>query len=46
MDKAAQVKQWVDGCRPLLPIQNPLWAFVHNNILLNLEQKQIGRAHV
>jgi uncharacterized protein YbcC (UPF0753/DUF2309 family) len=39
MDKAAQVKQWVDGCRPLLPIQNPLWAFVHNNILLNLEQK-------
>ena len=39
MDKAAVVKQWVDTCRPLLPIQNPLWAFVHNNILLNLEPK-------
>lgn len=39
MDKAAHVKQWVDACRPLLPIQNPLWAFVHNNILLHLEQK-------
>lgn len=39
MDKAALVKQWVDTCRPLLPIQNPLWAFVHNNILLNLEAK-------
>jgi uncharacterized protein YbcC (UPF0753/DUF2309 family) len=39
MDKAAHVRQWVEACRPLLPIQNPLWAFVHNNILLNLEQK-------
>ena len=39
MDKAALVTQWVETCRPLLPIQNPLWAFVHNNILLNLEQK-------
>jgi uncharacterized protein YbcC (UPF0753/DUF2309 family) len=37
MDEAAVVAGWVAACRPLLPIQNPLWAFVHNNILLNLE---------
>lgn len=27
----------VEALRPSMPIQNPLWAFVHNNILLNLE---------
>lgn len=31
--------RWVEACRPLLPIQNPLWAFVHNNILLMLEDR-------
>jgi uncharacterized protein YbcC (UPF0753/DUF2309 family) len=35
---------WVDACRPLLPIQNPLWAFVHNNILLALEGKPFAEA--
>ena len=39
MDHASLVARWVEACRPLLPIQNPLWAFVHNNILLNLETK-------
>ena len=41
---AATVERWVDACRPLLPIQNPLWAFVHNNILLMLEDKPFDQA--
>ena len=38
------VSSWVNACRPLLPIQNPLWAFVHNNILLALEGKPFAEA--
>jgi hypothetical protein len=44
MSERAMAAQWVDACRPLLPIQNPLWAFVHNNILLMLEQKPFADA--
>lgn len=32
-----QVDGWLREARPKLPIQNPLWAFVHNNILLEFE---------
>jgi uncharacterized protein len=36
--RGEQARAWLDLARPLLPIQNPLWAFVHNNILQNLEE--------
>jgi uncharacterized protein YbcC (UPF0753/DUF2309 family) len=39
MSHAAAVERWLASCRPLLPIQNPLWAFVHNNILLQWEDR-------
>ncbi len=35
---------WVQACRPMLPIQNPLWAFVHNNILQMLEDRPFPAA--
>jgi uncharacterized protein len=44
MSIAQTVRAWVDACRPLLPIQNPLWAFVHNNILLMSEQQPFAVA--
>jgi hypothetical protein len=37
MTARSLVDGWLATCRPLLPIQNPLWAFVHNNLLLQLE---------
>ncbi|MBL8722811.1 MAG: DUF2309 family protein [Planctomycetes bacterium] len=37
MANAEVVRSWVEACRPKLPIQNPLWAFVHNNVLLQWE---------
>lgn len=37
MDSPSQVGRWLDQCRPVLPLQNPLWAFVHNNILQHFE---------
>jgi len=36
-DPAARVDGWVSHARRLLPIQNPLWAFLHNNILQEYE---------
>lgn len=44
MSDANDALRWVDACRPLLPIQNPLWAFVHNNILLMLEGEPFAKA--
>ncbi|MBX3462906.1 MAG: DUF2309 family protein [Planctomycetes bacterium] len=44
MDCTAQVEQWLAACRPLLPLQNPLWAFVHNNILQALEDRPFAVA--
>lgn len=44
MDLEKQVQGWLDACRPALPIQNPLWAFVHNNVLLQWEQLPFGAA--
>ncbi len=32
-------EQWLAVCRPRLPLQNPLWAFVHNNILMHFEER-------
>ncbi len=32
-------EQWLAYCRPRLPLQNPLWAFVHNNILMQFEER-------
>lgn len=37
MNPTSQVGRWLDQCRPVLPLQNPLWAFVHNNILQHFE---------
>lgn len=37
MNPTSQVGHWLDQCRPVLPLQNPLWAFVHNNILQHFE---------
>ena len=42
MDITALVDGWLDECRPKLPIQNPLWAYIHNNILMNLEDRPFG----
>ena len=39
MSTASTVERWLAHCRPLLPLQNPLWAFIHNNILLQLEDR-------
>ncbi|MDC0707840.1 DUF2309 domain-containing protein [Stigmatella sp. ncwal1] len=39
MNPTSLVDGWLNECRPKLPIQNPLWAFIHNNILLNLEDR-------
>lgn len=40
------VAEWLARCEPRLPLQNPLWAFVHNNILLNFEdQPFLAAAH-
>jgi uncharacterized protein len=39
MQTPSRVDGWLSECRPKLPIQNPLWAFIHNNILLNLEER-------
>ncbi|MBM3991128.1 MAG: DUF2309 domain-containing protein [Planctomycetes bacterium] len=39
MTSASTVESWLAYCRPLLPLQNPLWAFIHNNILLQLEDR-------
>jgi len=36
MTSASTVELWLAYCQPLLPLQNPLWAFLHNNILLQL----------
>jgi hypothetical protein len=44
MAAARAVQAWIDACRPLLPIQNPLWAFVHNNLLLMLEDRPFAVA--
>lgn len=44
MDTPALVEGWLAECRPKLPIQNPLWAFIHNNVLLNLEDKPFREA--
>ncbi|MFZ5440276.1 MAG: putative inorganic carbon transporter subunit DabA [Myxococcota bacterium] len=33
----ARVDEWLVALKPVLPLQNPLWAFVHNNILMNHE---------
>ncbi|QRO00226.1 DUF2309 domain-containing protein [Archangium violaceum] len=44
MDTNALVDGWLDECRPKLPIQNPLWAYIHNNILLNLEDRPFQEA--
>jgi len=44
MDTTALVDRWLAECRPKLPIQNPLWAFIHNNILLNLEDRPFREA--
>ncbi|WNG34981.1 DUF2309 domain-containing protein [Archangium violaceum] len=44
MDTTPLVDRWLTDCRPKLPIQNPLWAFIHNNILLNLEDRPFGEA--
>ncbi|MBK9385814.1 MAG: DUF2309 family protein [Planctomycetes bacterium] len=44
MSHAAAVESWLAYSRPLLPIQNPLWAFVHNNILLQWEDRPFRRA--
>lgn len=38
------VDGWLAYCRPRLPLQNPLWAFVHNNILLEFEAQPFLRA--
>lgn len=37
MQNDALVEAWLEYCRPRLPLQNPLWAFIHNNILLSFE---------
>lgn len=37
METTALVQSWLAAIRPKLPIQNPLWAFVHNNVLLQWE---------
>ncbi len=39
MSSPSPVAAWLAHCRPLLPLQNPLWAFIHNNILLQLEDR-------
>ncbi|WP_257453798.1 DUF2309 domain-containing protein [Archangium lipolyticum] len=44
MDTTALVDGWLDECRPKLPIQNPLWAYIHNNILINLEDRPFHEA--
>jgi hypothetical protein len=44
MDTTVLVDGWLSFCRPKLPIQNPLWAFIHNNILLNLEEQPFREA--
>ncbi|MCU0864100.1 MAG: DUF2309 domain-containing protein [Planctomycetes bacterium] len=44
MNVDTTVQAWVLACRPQLPIQNPLWAFVHNNILLMSEHKPFATA--
>jgi uncharacterized protein len=44
MNVDTTVLEWVLACRPQLPIQNPLWAFVHNNILLMSEHKPFAAA--
>jgi uncharacterized protein YbcC (UPF0753/DUF2309 family) len=38
MTESVIVSEWLAFCAPRLPLQNPLWAFVHNNILLNFEE--------
>lgn len=41
---AEVVERWLAFARPLLPIQNPLWAFVHNNLLLQWEDRPFEEA--
>jgi uncharacterized protein YbcC (UPF0753/DUF2309 family) len=43
-DTSTRVEGWLGACRPKLPLQNPLWAFIHNNILLNLEDRPFHEA--
>lgn len=44
MEMRSLVEGWLSECRPKLPIQNPLWAFLHNNTLLNLEERPFAEA--
>lgn len=39
MPDTSRVDAWLAHCRVRLPLQNPLWAFVHNNILLEFEEQ-------
>ncbi len=41
---ARLVDNWLCSAQPKLPIQNPLWAFVHNNILLEFEHLPFAEA--
>ena len=44
METPTLVDGWLTECRPKLPIHNPLWAYIHNNILMNLEDRPFGEA--
>lgn len=44
METPTLVDGWLSECRPKLPIQNPLWAYIHNNILMNLEDRPFSEA--